>query len=119
MFERVDHATSSGKSTLSLHHVILTIIGPKQEQLNSILMSGIVATSQQTRFDPASVNATEIDLRDVSISIGKTEVLQDARILLKSGTRYGLIGPNGSGKSSESPLTQSVTDDSAVTSDSG
>lgn len=63
-------------------------------------MSDIIATSRQTRFDPANINVTEIDLHDVSISIGKTDVLKDARLRLKSGMRYGLVGPNGSGKSS-------------------
>ena len=74
----------------------------------------ITATSQQTRFDPDATNATEIDLRDVNIAIGDREILTDARLLLKSDTRYGLIGSNGSGKSSKSvPCT---ADDSFVSS---
>jgi ATP-binding cassette subfamily F protein 3 len=60
----------------------------------------ITATSQQTRFDPDSINATEIDLRGVNLAIGDREILTDARLLLKSETKYGLIGSNGCGKSS-------------------
>ena len=68
--------------------------------------SRIFATSQQTRFNPNASNATEIDLHDVTISIGERDVLNDARLRLKDGVRYGLVGKNGCGKSSKrlSPL---------------
>ncbi|KAJ3300268.1 hypothetical protein HDU76_006130 [Blyttiomyces sp. JEL0837] len=40
-----------------------------------------------------------IDLKQVNISIGELQILQDARLKLFAGVRYGLIGRNGVGKS--------------------
>lgn len=55
----------------------------------------IIATSQQSRFHTAtqeSTTNTEIDLHDVSISVGDVDLLVDAHVRLKNGVRYGLIG---------------------------
>lgn len=78
---------------------------------------GIIATSQQTRFDPTE--ASEIDLKQVNIAVGDRELLADAALKLKAGVRYAFVGRwvipspyllidanerarNGSGKSSMS-----------------
>ena len=63
----------------------------------------IVCRSQQTRFDPlqggVSALKRELDLKDVSISIGNREILSDAHIKLNAGVRYVLHARNGQGKS--------------------
>ena len=65
--------------------------------------SDIVCRSQQTRFDPlqggVSALKRELDLKDVSISIGNREILSDAHIKLNAGVRYVLHARNGQGKS--------------------
>lgn len=65
--------------------------------------SQIRATSQQSRFHLASIEAdtTAIDLETVCIATGENEVIVDASLRIKEGVRYGLIGRNGCGKSSE------------------
>lgn len=54
----------------------------------------IQATSQQSRFHAATLDAdtSEVDLAGVTISVGELEVLVDADLTLKEGVRYGLIG---------------------------
>ncbi len=67
--------------------------------------ANIIATSQQSRFHAATIDPTtntEIDLNTVNISVGRQDILVDAKLRLKSGVRYALIGRNGSGKSSGS-----------------
>ncbi|KAJ7600806.1 P-loop containing nucleoside triphosphate hydrolase protein [Mycena floridula] len=61
----------------------------------------IVATSQTSRFhtETLSTLSTELDLKDVTISIGGTDVLVDAHLRLKAGVHYALVGRNGQGKS--------------------
>ena len=63
----------------------------------------IRATSQQSRFHLASIEAdtSDIDLETVCIAAGENEVLVDASLKIKEGVRYGLIGRNGCGKSSK------------------
>ncbi|KAK5938701.1 hypothetical protein PMZ80_008893 [Knufia obscura] len=60
----------------------------------------IVVTAQQSRFhevdDPAS---KDIEVNDLSITIGKREILQHTRLVLKAGLRYVFVGRNGLGKS--------------------
>lgn len=60
----------------------------------------IVVTAQQSRFhevdDPSS---TDIDINNLTIVIGKREILQQTRLVLKSGIRYVFVGRNGLGKS--------------------
>jgi len=62
--------------------------------------SKIVVTAQQSRFheidDPAS---KDIEINDLSITVGKREILQHTRLVLKSGLRYVFLGRNGMGKS--------------------
>ncbi|KAF7721796.1 hypothetical protein EC973_004121 [Apophysomyces ossiformis] len=60
----------------------------------------IVAISQQSRFhlETLETQSTEIDLRDVQLSVNQVDLLVDAKLKLKTGTRYGLVGQNGVGK---------------------
>lgn len=51
----------------------------------------IHATSQQTRFKDTG-NTLEVDLKDVTISIGEVELLSSVHLRLKEGVRYGLVG---------------------------
>lgn len=70
-------------------------------------MSGVLeATSQLSRFHLESIttDSSDVDIRGVHIAVGagnslSTELLHEARLVLKGGTHYGLIGRNGSGKS--------------------
>lgn len=53
----------------------------------------VVATSRQTRFNPlVQGDAGEVDLHDVTISVGERELLVDGRVRLKNGVKYGMIG---------------------------
>ncbi|CAD6579895.1 MAG: hypothetical protein TREMPRED_002604 [Tremellales sp. Tagirdzhanova-0007] len=57
----------------------------------------IVATSQQTRFNPTET--PDIQLEQVTVTINDRELLSDATLKLNPGVRYALVGRNGSGKS--------------------
>ncbi|RUS21444.1 hypothetical protein BC937DRAFT_92673 [Endogone sp. FLAS-F59071] len=61
----------------------------------------LVAISQQSRFHLETVEAftTEIDLKQVTITIGDRDLLTNAHLRLKAGVKYGLVGKNGVGKS--------------------
>ncbi|PPQ64031.1 hypothetical protein CVT24_008844 [Panaeolus cyanescens] len=61
----------------------------------------IVAYSQQSRFhrETFDANNTDIDLKDVNITVNDKEILVDAHLRLKPGVRYGMVGQNGVGKS--------------------
>lgn len=61
----------------------------------------IVAYSQQSRFhrETFDANSTDIDLKDVNVSVNDRELLVDAHLRLKPGMRYGMVGQNGVGKS--------------------
>lgn len=60
----------------------------------------ITATSQQSRFhaETLETTSTDLDLPGVNISVNDNELLVDAHLKLKAGTRYGLVGQNGVGK---------------------
>ncbi|KAI7884962.1 P-loop containing nucleoside triphosphate hydrolase protein [Lichtheimia hyalospora FSU 10163] len=60
----------------------------------------IVATSQQSRFhnETLETSSTELDLPGVNITVNNQDLLVDAHLKLKAGTRYGLVGQNGVGK---------------------
>ncbi|GAA6024343.1 hypothetical protein JCM8202_003687 [Rhodotorula sphaerocarpa] len=56
--------------------------------------------AQQSRFwTDTLTSGVEIDVKDVTISIGERELLSNAHVRLKEGVRYGLVGRNGTGKS--------------------
>ncbi|GAA5882378.1 hypothetical protein JCM3774_004325 [Rhodotorula dairenensis] len=68
----------------------------------------IECRAQQSRFwTDTLTSGVEIDLKDVSIAVGRPgasardqrEVLNGAHVRLKQGVRYGLVGRNGTGKS--------------------
>lgn len=53
----------------------------------------IHCSSQQTRFHAETLDtSSEIDLKDVTISIGEHEILEGAHLRLKSGVKYALVG---------------------------
>ncbi|KZP10488.1 ABC transporter ATP-binding protein uup-1 [Athelia psychrophila] len=63
---------------------------------------GLVVTAQQSRFhvDASNIPATkEIDIKDLSISIGGREILAHAELTLRENVHYVLVGRNGVGKS--------------------
>ncbi|OJD36579.1 abc transporter domain-containing protein [Diplodia corticola] len=62
----------------------------------------LYVTSQQSRYALDAVdapNSKEVLVKDLSISIGKKEVLRNAEIHLEEGRHYVLAGRNGTGKS--------------------
>lgn len=68
------------------------------------MASHIHCSSQQSRFHLETLNTSrEIDLKDVTISVGPssnpTDLLTSAHLRVKEGVRYGLVGRNGTGKS--------------------
>ena len=66
------------------------------------MASKILATSQQSRFHTETLdpNSTDVDLKDVTISIGNKELITDSRLKLKEGVRYALVGRCGTNLSS-------------------
>ncbi|TGZ79051.1 P-loop containing nucleoside triphosphate hydrolase protein [Ascodesmis nigricans] len=59
----------------------------------------IIATSRQTRFHPTSSTSLDLDLHDVTLTLGSTELLTSATLKLSPGVKYVLVGRNGTGKS--------------------
>ena len=63
---------------------------------------GIVVTSQQSRFHTESIDAPtlkEIDIKDLTISVGGLELLDHANLRFQNGVHYVFHGRNGTGKS--------------------
>ena len=64
--------------------------------------TGIVVTSQQSRFHTESIDAPtlkDIDIKDLTISIGGLELLDHANLRFQEGKHYVFHGRNGTGKS--------------------
>ncbi|SCV69181.1 BQ2448_2201 [Microbotryum intermedium] len=61
----------------------------------------IHCTSQQSRFhtETISSHSLEIDIKDVTVSVGQNDLIVASHLRLKEGKRYGLVDRNGSGKS--------------------
>ncbi|KAI0360502.1 hypothetical protein OH77DRAFT_1393750 [Trametes cingulata] len=61
----------------------------------------IVATSQVSRFHTETLTtlSNDIDLKDVTVTIGQRTLLSGANLRLFHGVHYGLVGQNGVGKS--------------------
>lgn len=67
---------------------------------DKVSASTIHCSSQQSRFHTETLDTSrEIDLKDVSISIGERELVSGAHLRLKDGVKYALVGRNGTGKS--------------------
>ena len=63
----------------------------------------IVVTSQQSRFHVDAADAPtskDIDVKDLTLSVGGRELLDHAHLRLVEGVHYVLAGRNGTGKSS-------------------
>ncbi|KIO24771.1 hypothetical protein M407DRAFT_15356 [Tulasnella calospora MUT 4182] len=67
----------------------------------AIAQPTVTATSQTSRFhtDTLTTLSTEIDLKQVNISLGQHDLLMDVDLRLKAGVHYALVGRNGEGKS--------------------
>ncbi|KAK4056021.1 hypothetical protein OIO90_003016 [Microbotryomycetes sp. JL221] len=64
----------------------------------------IHCTAQQSRFHVDTLDSSrEIDLHDVTITVGKRQneriLLQHSHVRIKHGVKYALVGRNGTGKS--------------------
>jgi ATP-binding cassette subfamily F protein 3 len=60
----------------------------------------ILCTSQQSRFHAETLeNSLDVDLKQVSVSIGQTELVESSHLRLKAGVRYAFVARNGAGKS--------------------
>lgn len=75
-------------------------IRTKKADSNSAPEGSIIVTAQQSRFhaidEPAS---KDIDVNDLTIAIGQKVIVQNTRLVLKTGVRYVFVGRNGLGKS--------------------
>lgn len=60
-----------------------------------------------------NANAPVIDCRQVSVTMGKTKVLQDVTFTLGKGRIAGLLGPNGAGKSTLLKVCSGILEPSA------
>jgi ATPase subunit of ABC transporter with duplicated ATPase domains len=63
----------------------------------------IVVTSQQSRFHVDAVDAPtskDVDVKDLTLTVGGRELLDHAHLRLVEGVHYVLAGRNGTGKSS-------------------
>lgn len=72
----------------------------KKADPNSAPEGNIIVTAQQSRFHEID-NPTfkDIDVSDLSISVGQKPILHHAKLVLKAGLRYVFAGRNGLGKS--------------------
>ena len=63
---------------------------------------GIVVSVQQSRFHADAVDAPEskeVDIKDLTLSIGSMEILEHANLRIQEGVHYIFDGRNGTGKS--------------------
>lgn len=63
----------------------------------------IVVTSQQSRYHVDAVDAPtskDIDVKDLTLTVGGRDLLDHAHLRIVEGTHYVLAGRNGTGKSS-------------------
>lgn len=76
------------------------VVKKSNKSATAAAINGIHCSSQQSRFHTETLDTSkEIDLKDVSISIGERELLSGAHLRLKDGVKYALVGRNGTGKS--------------------
>lgn len=72
----------------------------KKADAEPVPEGAIVVTAQQSRFHELDDSAAkDIDVGNLSINVGRREILQSTRLVLKAGLRYVFVGRNGLGKS--------------------
>lgn len=72
----------------------------KKTDTEPVPEGAIVVTAQQSRFHELDDSAAkDIDVGNLSINVGRREILQSTRLVLKAGLRYVFVGRNGLGKS--------------------
>lgn len=72
----------------------------KKADAEPVPEGAIVVTAQQSRFHELDDSAAkDVDVGDLSINVGRREILQHTRLVLKAGLRYVFVGRNGLGKS--------------------
>jgi ATP-binding cassette, subfamily F, member 3 len=55
--------------------------------------SHIRCSAQQSRFHAATLDGgNEVDIKDLTISVGERDLLASSHLRLKNGVRYGLVG---------------------------
>lgn len=60
---------------------------------SSLSTSHIKCNAQQSRFHAATLDGgKEVDIKDLTISVGEKDLLASSHLRLKSGVRYGLVG---------------------------
>ena len=65
-------------------------------------VEGIVVSSQQSRFHADAIDAPrskDVDVKDLTISVGGFQVLDHAHLKIQNGVHYVFHGRNGTGKS--------------------
>ena len=72
----------------------------RKVQAEALQDDTIVVTARQSRYlELDDSNDKDIDINDLCLSIGKREILQHTRLVLKAGLRYVFHARNGLGKS--------------------
>ncbi|KAJ3404730.1 hypothetical protein HDV05_006927, partial [Chytridiales sp. JEL 0842] len=86
--------SSKLKTSSSLSHTSST-------HTNFLPEPQIIATTQTSRFHTETLVtlSNDVNMKQVTISVGQIPVLVDAHLKLFQGVHYGLIGRNGTGKS--------------------
>ncbi|KAK5084412.1 hypothetical protein LTR05_005488 [Lithohypha guttulata] len=78
----------------------MPIAKAKRSEAEPEQASKIIVTAQQSRFHETDDSALkDIDIKDLTINVGKKAILQHTRLVLKAGLRYVFVGRNGLGKS--------------------
>ena len=70
--------------------------------VSSSSKEGIVVSVQQSRFHADAVDAPEskeVDIKDLTLSIGSMEILEHANLRIQESVHYIFHGRNGTGKS--------------------
>lgn len=84
--------TQLNRAVISMERVY-----PYIKSTDSIPSSGEATCSEQLEFDQALRSLT---LKDVSLDLGDSKILEDINFEFKAGNIYGITGPSGCGKSS-------------------
>lgn len=82
------------------------------EKIQDLYYSNIKIKSPDKDLSPEKVEGA-IELRDVSLRYGKTEVLKHVNLKIKPGETVGIMGPTGSGKTTLINLISRFVDTSS------